>query len=417
LARRQRPDRNGRPADYRVLVTDASRGSAISIIRSLGRRGFHVVAADSLPRSAGYYSRYTRDRLRYPPPGDAPDDTVAALLRAARDREIHLIVPVTDQIVLPLSEARDRFAGVSTLVLPDSHALASTADKLATVELARGLGVPLPTTALVATVGEALEAAPALGWPVVLKPQTSSVYRAGQAVHAFKVAYAEGPEGLEAQMRRFEGRCSVLLQEYCRGEGHGVELLAYRGRPLAAFQHRRIREVPITGGASSFRESVPLDPRLYDHSVRLLGALDWTGLAMVEFKIGRDGPMLMEVNGRVWGSLPLAIKSGMDFAARAADLYLSGPPDADGPPDTSYALGVRSRNLDLEVLWIASVLRAKRRYPFLPVPSRREALGVALRLVHPGDGFDILSREDPRPGLAELAGIAVKLRRKMLDGR
>jgi predicted ATP-grasp superfamily ATP-dependent carboligase len=417
LARLRRPDRNGRPAGHRVLVTDASRGSAISIIRSLGRRGFHVIAADSLPRSPGFYSRYASDRLRYPPPRDAPDATVATLLEAARQRRVDLIVPVTDQVVLPLSDARERFDGVSVLALPESDALASTADKLATLELARGLGIPTPRTALVTSVGEALEAASALGWPVVLKPQTSSVYRAGRAVEAFHVGYAEGPEGLAERMRGFEGRCPVLLQEYCRGEGHGVELLLHRGRPLAAFQHRRLREVPITGGASSFRESVPLDPSLYEQSVRLLRVLDWTGLAMVEFKVGGDGPVLMEVNGRIWGSLPLAIKSGVDFAARTAELYLFGPPDADIPPVTSYAVGVRSRNLDLEVLWIASVLRGRKRYPFLPVPSRREALTAALRLVYPADGFDVLSRDDPRPGVAELAGIAVKLRRKVLDGR
>ena len=41
-------------------------------------------------------------------------------------------------------------------------------------------------------------------------------------------------------------------------------------------QHRRLREIPIHGGASALRESVPLDPLLYDYAVKLLEALDWT---------------------------------------------------------------------------------------------------------------------------------------------
>ena len=138
---------------------------------------------------------------------------------------------------------------------------------------------------------------------------------------------------------------------------------------------------------------------------------------MVEFKVGEEGPRLMEVNGRVWGSLPLAVKSGMDFPAGLADLYLGGPPTEDGPPDTSYALGVRSRNLDLEVVWIGSALRKARRYPGLPAPGRREAIGAALRLLYPGDGFDVLTREDLRPGLVELARIAGKVRTKAARGR
>jgi predicted ATP-grasp superfamily ATP-dependent carboligase len=251
----------------------------------------------------------------------------------------------------------------------------------------------------------------------VLKPRRSRVYRDGGSVERYEVSYAQDAAALAEEMRRLEGRSDVLLQKYYRGEGQGVELLTYRGRPLAAFQHRRLREVPITGGASSFRESVPLDPVLYDYSVRLLAALEWTGLAMVEFKLGKEGPRLMEINGRIWGSLPLAVKSGMDFPARMAELYLRNPPEADGPPDTTYALGVRSRNLDLEILWIGSALRGTQRFQSLPLPGRRQALAAALRLLYPGDGFDVLARDDPRPGMAEIARIAAKLRRKLGDAR
>jgi predicted ATP-grasp superfamily ATP-dependent carboligase len=413
---RARDSRSSSAVVPRVLVTDASRGSAISIIRSLGRRDYHVIAADSEARSPGLCSRYASERLRYPPPDKAPEDVVATLLEAARERDVDLIVPVTDDVVLPLSAARERFAGTCALALPDRRALERTCDKLETLELAAEVGLPVPRTALVATVRESLEAAPSLGWPVVLKPRRSRVYRNGGPVERYEVSYAQDAAALAGEMGRLEGRSDVLLQEYYRGEGQGVELLMYRGRPLAAFQHRRLREVPITGGASSFRESVPLDPVLYDYSIRLLAALEWTGLAMVEFKLGKEGPRLMEINGRIWGSLPLAVKSGMDFPARLAELYLRNPPEVNGPPDSTYSLGVRSRNLDLEILWIGSALRRTRRFQSLPVPGRRQALAAAFGLLYPGDGFDIFARDDPRPALVEIARIAAKLRRKVGDG-
>jgi predicted ATP-grasp superfamily ATP-dependent carboligase len=408
----------------RILVTDASRGSAIACIRSLGRRGMEVVAADELPRSPGFYSRYTSERVRYPPPTEAPEQAVAVLLRAAREFNVDLIVPVTDEIILPLSEARARFAGVCRLALPDPQALATALDKRATLELAEGLDIPVPRTALVANTDEALAAAEDIGWPVVLKPQSSRVYRSEKnpktgeqgKVAAFGVSYSADPETLTAQVRRLEGRCGALVQEYCRGTGLGIELLMDRGRPLAAFQHRRVREVPITGGASSYRDSVPLDPVLLKHAVQLLGALDWTGLAMVEFKAGNTGPALMEVNGRIWGSLPLAVKAGMDFPARLVDLCLNGSSNAPFRLDTAYEVGVRSRNLELETMWIGSALRRGRRYPFLEAPSRREALRVALRLLNPADGYDVLSRDDPRPGLAEIAQIIGKIPGKLRRG-
>ena len=52
----------------RILVTDAARGAAVTIIRSLGRSGAEVIAADSEARSPGFYSRHAADRLRYPSP-------------------------------------------------------------------------------------------------------------------------------------------------------------------------------------------------------------------------------------------------------------------------------------------------------------------------------------------------------------
>jgi predicted ATP-grasp superfamily ATP-dependent carboligase len=400
-----------------VIVTDAARGSAVAIIRSLGRHGAHVIAADSERRSPGFYSRFAAERLLYPRPDANPDGVVETLLRAAVERDVDLIVPVTDDVIVPLSQARPRFDGVCALAIAPVDALAASRDKLATLELARSLGVPTPRTALVSSAAEARHEATSLGWPVVLKPQASRVYGADEAtLETMNVTYADAPELLEERMRRFEGRCAVLLQEYCTGEGHGVELLTERGRPIAAFQHHRLREVPTTGGASSYRESVALDPVLYDYSVRMLEALEWTGLAMVEFKTGPRGPMLMEINGRVWGSLPLAIRSGVDFPAGLLELHLGNGHRNGGPTNNGYRVGTRARNLELEMLWIGSVLRGRPRHPYLAHPPRRAALRAIAELVSGPGGFDMGDPEDRRPALVELGRIVRKLGRKVRDG-
>src|SRR5919201_817829 len=305
----------------RVLVTDAGRGSAIAVIRSLGRAGLEVIAADHGLRSAGFRSRYVGERLVYPDPALGPDAVVELLHEVAVEKDVDLIIPVSDELLLPLARARERFEGVCALALPDDSALAHVTDKWATIELALRVGVPTPRTTLVRTAAEAVAAAGELGWPVVLKPASSRVLREGR-IERFEVAYADGPEGVRAAMAGLEGRSSVLVQEYRSGEAHGVELLAEEGRTLMAFQHRRLHEVPISGGASSLREGVPRDAELLGQAPRLLHALRWTGLAMVEFRVGPEGPVLMEVNGRIWGSLPLAVKSGVDFPLRLLELHV-----------------------------------------------------------------------------------------------
>ncbi len=364
-----------------------------------------MIAADADALSPGLYSRFTHDRARYPAPRKDPDQTVAAIRDLVRDRRVDVIVPVTDDVIAPLAAAGRDVIGCE-IAGPPATALAKTQDKRATLELAERLGIPTPRTRIVRTVSDAMAAASPLGWPLVLKPERSKRYERGRPLDTFAVTYAENEVQLRGKVGAIAGGSAILLQEYCAGEGHGVGMLLHEGRPLAAFQHHRLHEFPLTGGTSSYRESVALDPVLYDHSLRLLGALRWTGIALVEFKIGDRGPRLMEVNGRVWGSLPLAVKSGVDFPARWLEFYRSGPPDDGTAPQTTYLVGVRSRDLATEVAWIHSVLFGRRSYAFERRPAPLTALSAAVALLSPL-GHDVRSLADPVPGLIELARIAV----------
>ncbi|MHC4082302.1 MAG: carboxylate--amine ligase [Planctomycetota bacterium] len=402
---------NGRSAT--VLVTDADRGAAITVIRSLGRAGFRVIAADAHARSLGFRSRYARERLVYPPPATAPAAFIEALCRAVRSRHVDLVIPVTDVTVHLLARYRDRLEPMCRVAVAEDGPLQMVVDKSETLRLAERLGVPIPRTSIVETPEKAVVAAEAFGWPVVIKTATSACYvRSTGRLERRGVRYANGPEQLARALERDASGSRLLIQEYCPGVGQGVEILADRGRVLAAFQHRRLAEIPVNGGASAWRESVPLDPTLYRHAARLVEALSWTGLIMVEFKVGST-VKLMEINGRVWGSLPLAVLSGVDFPAALAALLLDGPPAEAAGAQTSYRLGVRAFNLELISLWILEVLAGRRRYPFLPYPRRRDAVSAALGLFDPKRRFDIQSREDPRPGLAEFPKIARKLARKL----
>jgi predicted ATP-grasp superfamily ATP-dependent carboligase len=384
----------------RALVTDAARGSAVAVITSLARRGWHVIAADHDRFAPGLHSRHAHEHFLYPPPRETPDQFIAALGRAVRERHVDVVVPITDDAIVPLAAANGTLDGCA-VALPGARALAATTDKRATIALAESLGIPTPRTAVVETAAEALERAPALGWPVVLKPERSKRYRPGHPLESFAVTYAEDAEALRERMERLEGRGAVLVQEYYPGEGHGVAILAHEGRLLAAFQHRRLREYPLTGGTSAYRESVPLDPVLYAHAARLVAALAWTGPALVEFKLGARGPKLMEINGRVWGSLPLAVKSGIDFPASWLELYRSGPPPAGEPARLDYAVGVRSRDFALELAWILTVLVGRPRYHFEQPPKRRAAFRVACRLLSATE-HDVISREDPILSILEV---------------
>ncbi len=132
---------------------------------------------------------------------------------------------------------------------------------------------------------------------------------------------------------------------------------------------------------------------------------------MVEFKSGTKGARLMEINGRIWGSLPLAVASGVDFPLHLAEM-LAGQPARSMP--SSYVIGRRRRSLELEVAWAAWVILG-RRDPSDPSSriARWRALEVLAQLPGAWREMDNYWRDDLRPLAAELLRAAGRLRRKL----
>jgi predicted ATP-grasp superfamily ATP-dependent carboligase len=191
------------------------------------------------------------------------------------------------------------------------------------------------------------------------------------------------------------------VQERVVGPGIGVFLLRWEGTIRARFSHRRLREKPPSGGVSVYRESY-LPPReLIARSEALLERLGWEGVAMIEYKVdsATGTPRLMEINGRFWGSLQLAVDAGVDFPRMLADLALGRDP---GPPP-AWRAGVRSRWWWGDVDQLLARLRRSRAELALPpdAPGRLRALLQFLRVWWPGDRAEVCRLGDPRPFLRE----------------
>jgi predicted ATP-grasp superfamily ATP-dependent carboligase len=136
---------------------------------------------------------------------------------------------------------------------------------------------------------------------------------------------------------------------------------------------------------------------LVDAAEALLGDVGWQGVAMVEFKrsarAGRG--YLMEVNGRLWGSLQLAIDAGVDFPVLLVRTALHQPVASV----TSYRVGVRTRWFwgDVDHL-IARLRYSRERLHLAPdAPSVAGAVRDFLRFWRRGDRWEVWDRDDPWP--------------------
>jgi predicted ATP-grasp superfamily ATP-dependent carboligase len=308
---------------------------------------------------------------------------------------------MSDEALTAVLPQRDRFD--ARIPFPDMDSYVRGSDKASLLEAAERVGLAVPRQ-WVAQGPDAVEsdAIDGLTFPVVVKPSRSVAVEDGRMVK-LGVTYASDARKVRRTLSDLpHAGFPVLLQERIQGEGCGVFLLIWDGQARATFGHRRLREKPPSGGVSTFGESAAPDPDLVSKCERLLVALGWRGVAMVEFKrsAATGVPYVMEVNGRFWGSLQLAIDAGVDFPAllvRAA-LGETLPPPPPIRPD------VRLRWLWGDVDHLIARLRA----PGSTNGSGAGAHGNRLSAVRevlgswrPGERWETLRFSDPRPFLRE----------------
>lgn len=333
-----------------ILVLDANQRSALAVVRSLGRhQHLRVFAADETASALAGRSKYCAGYWRCPSPRNEPEAFARWLIEFTRHQSIDWIFPVTEissQSVLPLQpmlgHCRIPFAPYDTVL--------ALADKGNLIKLAGQLQIPHPVSRLFAQ-SSALDPHSVEQFPVVLKPCLSrlrlpngwldtSVHIAHD-IHELKALLDNKPYFLHHPF---------LLQEFIPGSGAGIFALYDKGQPVTFFAHRRLREKPPRGGVSVLSESAQPNPQMLDMARRLLGAVQWHGVAMVEFRVTPAGdPYLMEVNTRFWGSLQLAIDSGIDFPYWLYQVCNNQPPDL-----AEYRIGQRLRWLlgDMDSLYL-----------------------------------------------------------------
>ncbi|HEY0762110.1 MAG TPA: ATP-grasp domain-containing protein [Pyrinomonadaceae bacterium] len=308
----------------RVLVLDGNENQSLAAVRSLAAAGHDVyVGADSSWSKAGC-SRYSKGSFTYTPPQVAVDEFVDRIVSEVKGHDGTLVLPMTERTTMPLSERRDEIlAAGGLMVLPPHEVVLQAFDKRRTTDLAKSLGVQVPATTVISNHLEAEEFVQTASFPVVLKPRSSEeVLADGRVMSAGAPRYAKDrAEFMAACDEMFKRSSALLVQEFIEGRGVGYFALMQYGELRAEFAHRRIRDVRPTGSGSALRESVSPDSRVRDASLKILHALSWHGVAMVEFRQRDDGtPVFLEVNGRFWNSLALAIHAGVDFPALVAEI-------------------------------------------------------------------------------------------------
>lgn len=379
-----------------ILVLDANQRSALAVTRSLGKiPSLRVWTADSVPKSLAGSSRYSRDYLLCPSPQEEPHEFLLWLSDAIDRYRFSAVFPVTE-VSSQLLLMNRNILGQCHLPFADYHTVMALADKGNLLATARNLDIPVPDYHIYQQADEvdiqALDT-----FPLVLKPCLSKVWTGTHWLSTDVIVIRDRQALIDGLDKMRAIKTPFMIQSFITGHGAGLFALYQHGRPIAHFAHRRIREKPPWGGVSVVSESVAVNEDLQQHAHALLSAVDWHGVAMVEFRIDEGGvPYLMEVNTRFWGSLQLAIDSGVDFPQLLWRLCTDSNQSLKDLPSQDYRTGQRLRWLlgDLDNLYLT--LRDSRY-------SRGEKTRALINFLKPGNGRHEVNRwDDTGPAIHEL---------------
>jgi len=187
----------------------------------------------------------------------------------------------------------------------------------------------------------------------------------------------------------------LLIQPLIAGVGEGVFGYADATGVVAWSGHERIRMMNPHGSGSSACKSAQPSKGLQDQISAFVKDVGWHGPFMIELLRDSDGThWFMELNGRMWGSLALARRQGLEYPAWAVAQTL----DSDFVPRLPAEIPSQlvQRNLGRELLHLLFVLKGpKSAFHRAGWPRIWTSLSGVLRPTHPRSFYNY----DPRyPG-------------------
>ena len=331
-----------------VLVFGEDTRSFLSVIRSLSRAGMLVDVVTFNNLSVSLRSNAIRNTYRYNYQAFTPQqwlDSVKALL----EREHYdLVIPCDERALFPLFELRRETNLSSVFALPDESILLPLFNKHETRKLAQACQIPVARGGLISPEGMSFaDISEKYQLPLVMKPVQS--YAVDDLSKRLTVHIVRDEAGFN-KIKTEAGDADVLVESFFEGVGVGVSVLVDRGQIKAVFAHVRVAE-PRSGGGSSYRKAIPVDSGMLAAVEKFCAELQYTGVAMFEFKQNEQTRswILIEVNSRFWGSLPLAIAAGVDFPKLYAQLLLLGTVEQSAPYNQqAYARALSNDIYDMQ---------------------------------------------------------------------
>lgn len=307
-----------------VLLTYGWVRSSYAALRNLKEHGINVCVSDSQKIGMCQFSRLKDKFELYPSHYINEQLFIRRIIEICDTHSINIILPSHNETEI-LARHRDSLPNKLTLLLPNSEHCSLFNNKSRAYDYAKSLSIPVPSRINYTSPDD-------LAQKISETSLKKTVIKLLMGNSAKGVFYADSPSKTKQIVERLITVYQLTperypqVEEYVQGEGWGNSVLYWHGQRIAFFTHRRLREKISTGGTSTLRESAQ-NLLIEEAAKNIFDGIGWHGLAMAEFKVCSETGKFwfIEVNPRMWGSIPLAISAGVEFPYLAWLCAIEGP--------------------------------------------------------------------------------------------
>ncbi|MGR5237551.1 arsenate reductase/protein-tyrosine-phosphatase family protein [Vibrio alfacsensis] len=399
-----------------VLVLGEDTRSFLSVIRSLGKAGCRVDVVCYDRTSPALKSKYISSIFYYNHQAYNDKEWLTNVLSLIEKYQYDVVFPCDERAIYPLWLARETISPYTKLAIANQEALDVLFDKWKTKQVARACDVPVAEGELLAIdESDYLQLQARFGDLFVVKPLQS--FGKTSLDKRNKVAIIRCRDDFIRFTQSNSRDALYLVEHYFEGFGEGLSVFAWRGKVHSALSYKRLAE-PASGGGSSYRKVIETDPDQLRAVELICKKTQLSGLAMFEFRrceVTRQW-ILVEVNARAWGGMPLAEYAGVDFPA----IYIHYLCNETGIYEPSNPVcGTRARALT------ADLYEIKRESEQLSQHlGRKEAtkhmtkrLFEIGRAVMPQESIDSFRFDDPKPFFSEIKNIGRSVVNPIISNR
>ena len=296
----------------KILLTDGNYKHTWAAARAIASSGY-IVDVIGGNRSISSKSKHVRKNVFNI--NTLSNNNLNKFLEIIKKEQYNIVLGIGASSIKFLSDNREQISKYVKLLLPPKQSLAICLDKIQTMKFASAHNICIPKTYLFKSMKDVNYLKKVGNFPIIIKS-------ADEVDKKISTLYISSREDLDENLieKIFALNSSFIAQERIFGGAEAFFAIYKNGLLIDYMMHERMRENPITGGPSTKARSI-YKQDLYTFGKLVLDKLKWNGVAMVEFKRDTLGQLhLLEINPKFWGSLDLALATGVNFPTLAVKI-------------------------------------------------------------------------------------------------